>query len=177
MKSNLKIISTFALFIMSSSTFALPTECKYLSKQGIITGNYYSEEDAEAEAAKRMGIPYEKDINAQYVCLSDYIEVGNSRQNNIAYYAYGNSSEKIEKVVLTLGITEKSDEVSTLNEYGQYISVLFKKYTGTTLSGEYLSKIRHHQPFSKRIGNYSLSMEKDGTSSQYGLVTEIKKIK
>lgn len=165
------------MLIASSNCFALPIECQYLNKQGIITGNYYSEEDAEAEAAKRMGIPYEKDINAQYVCLSDYIEVGNSKQNNIAYYAYGNSLEKIEKVVLTLGLTEKSDEESTLNEYGKYISVLFKKYTGTNLNGEYLSKIKHHQSFSTRIGSYSLSIEKNGNNSQYGLVTEIKKIK
>lgn len=160
MKNNLQTISTLALFIMSSSTFALPIECQYLSKQGIVTGNYI--DDASEESEK--------------VCLSDYIEVGNSKKNSIAYYAYGNSLEKIEKVVLTLGITERYDEVSTLNKYGQYISVLFKKYTGTTLSDEYLSKIRHHQPFSKRIGNYSLSMEKDGTNSQYGLVTEIKKL-
>ncbi|MCF9028562.1 hypothetical protein [Acinetobacter nectaris] len=161
MKSNLKIISTFALFIMSSSTFALPIECQYLSKQGIITGNYI--DDASEESEK--------------VCLSDYIEVGNSKKNNISYYAYGNKFERIEKVVLTLGLTEKSDEASTLNEYGKYISILFKKYTGTNLSSEYLSQIIHRKPFSKRIGNYSLSMEKIGTNTQYGLVTEIKKIK
>lgn len=154
-----------------------PPECEYLNTQGIYTGEYYSEEDVEAKAAKRMGIPYEKDINAEYVCLSDYIGVGNSKQNTIAYYAYGNSSEKIEKVVLTLGVTDKSDEALSLNEYQEYIAVLFKEHTGTSLNKQYLAKIRHRQPFSKIIGNYKLSMKKNGNNRQYGLTTEIKKIK
>lgn len=138
-----------------------PKACSYLKSLGIETGSYI---DDESEEAKK-------------ICFSNYIEVGKTKENNIAYYAYGNSSGKIERVVLTLGLTDKSDEESTLNEYEQYIATLFKKYTGTNLSSKYLSKVRNHQPFSKKIGNYSISMEKNGKNSQYGLVTQIKKMK
>lgn len=138
-----------------------PKECEYLEPLAIETGSY--KDDASEE--------YEK------VCFSNYIGIGDSKQNDMAYYAYGNSSEKIEKVVLTLGITEKSDEVSTLDDYQKYAAYLFEKYTGKTLSKKYLYKIKHHQRFSTIIGSYSLSMQKNGDNSQYGLVTEIKKIK
>lgn len=147
--------------VVYPSTSNKPKECEYLEPLAIETGSY--KDDASEE--------YEK------VCFSNYIGIGDSKQNDMAYYAYGNSSEKIEKVVLTLGITEKSDEVSTLDAYQKYVGYLFEKYTGKTLSKKYLYKIKNHQRFSTRIGSYSLSMQKNGDNSQYGLVTEIKKIK
>ncbi|WP_269915587.1 hypothetical protein [Acinetobacter sp. HY1485] len=148
-----------------------PKECYYLTSLGLKTGDYYNTEEKELAAAQKAGIPYEKDSNIEYACISDYLSVGNS-ENQMAYYAYGNS-ENVDRVVLTLGISDRSQEKASLKKYSSAIALLYQEHTNTHLNQKYLTKIIHHQPFQARIGKHLITLEKNGNQN-YGLNFEIK---
>lgn len=148
-----------------------PKECSYLKDLGVKTGVYYNIEEMEFNAAQKSGIPYEKDENAEYACISDYTTVGHS-SNQVAYYAYGNSN-KIERVVLAIGINDLSDKNASLEKFSELSSHLYQEYTGTPLSQKYIKKINQQLPFNTQSGTHSISLKKSG-HKKYNLTFEIK---
>lgn len=136
-----------------------PNECNYLASLGVSTGDYV--DDASEENEK--------------VCFSDYINIGKKKQNNIAYYAYGTSSNEIQRIVLTLNISEKADEKLSLEQYSNEIVSLYHQYTKLDLNKKYVNKVLHHQKFKQKIDRYLISLEKNGNKN-YSLIFEIKKM-
>lgn len=160
----LSIISIFFLTACGSENeekneLPKPEECAYLNEYGIYTEDY--KKDASEETEK--------------VCFSNYTETLDSKENNLAYYAYGTSYNHIQKVILTLSITNKNFEKNDLKKYGEIINALYTKYTKSKLDTKTLKKIQKGQPIHKVLKDYEINLDRYGNSKQYQLTFEIKR--